>query len=108
MSWTFQEDEDKVYKYSKSNEGEKSKNYEFEARLTFTNISRGRSAVTFWFEDQSGKRYPMFATDFEDLFANVHTVKGRIPKLTYIHTKKGQSVGIRLTPDQLDKLKAQS
>mgnify|MGYP007116955438 CR=1 FL=1 len=104
MSWTFQEDEDQVYKYCKISDGRTREKYKFKKQLTFTNISRGRSAVTFWFEDQEGKRYPMFAGDFENLFLNVHTVRGRLPELEYIHTKKGQSIGIRVTPDQLDKL----
>lgn len=104
-NWTFKETEDRLYKYSKHSLGDKKKPYPFKAKLTFDTYSRGRSAVTFWFKDQKGKKYPMFVSDFENILKHVNIDKGKLPRLEYTQTKKGQSIGIRLTPNQLKDLK---
>lgn len=104
-NWTFNEDEDKVYKYSKTNSGQKKQPYKFKAKMYFEGTRRGRSSVTFWFTDQDGKRYPMFVSDFTDLLKEVTITKGVLPEMEYTQAKKGQSIGIRITKQQLDNLK---
>ena len=68
-------------------------NVPFEAMLTFTGFSRGRSAAQAVYKNAAGATFHMFLTDFADLVERggpLNVVFG-----TWVATKRGQNYGIR-------------
>ena len=59
--------------------------------LEFYRITKGRSAVTFWFKDKQGFQYPMFLTDFEAAvkYMSAGTLEG-----IFKVRKQGQNYGL--------------
>ena len=68
-------------------------NEEIELTLHYDGDGRGRSAVTFYWKDDNGHKYPMFIKDVDELlrqdmgFSNVHGI------FTYV--KRGANYGIK-------------
>ena len=67
---------------------------EVELSLTYETFDRGRSAVTFWWRDENGCRYPMFAAELDRLIKN-GVISNKISGL-WSAEKRGQNYGIRL------------
>lgn len=65
-----------------------------ELNLTYETFGRGRSAITFWWRDDNGCRYPMFAAELDRLIKN-GMISNRIGGL-WSAEKRGQNYGIRL------------
>lgn len=59
--------------------------------LEFYRITKGRSAVTFWFKDRQGLQYPMFLSDFE---AAVKYMSAGVLEGVFKARKQGQNYGI--------------
>ena len=68
-------------------------NKEVELTLHYKGFSRGRSAVTFYWVDDDGHRYPMFIKDVDELLrqdigaSSIHAI------FTYV--KRGNNYGIK-------------
>lgn len=71
-------------------------NYEFEDVLSFEYFSRGRSSVKAHFvSENTGLKYEMFISDFEDVLKSNRIANCRIKgKFTFV--KKGQNYGVML------------
>jgi len=65
-----------------------------ELNLTYDGFERGRSAITFWWRDENGCRYPMFAAELDRLIKN-GVISNKIGGL-WSAEKRGQNYGIRL------------
>ena len=66
----------------------------FEATLEYVHYTRGRSSVTFVWQDlKTGQQYPMFLTDMDKIVKLVQV--GRI-RGTWEASKRGTNYGIRL------------
>lgn len=66
---------------------------EKELTLQYIGYTRGRSAVTFWWKDQDGHQYPMFLTDFDDMFTK--HLSSTIIHAVFTYQKRGQNYGIK-------------
>lgn len=66
--------------------------YTFDEELKFLNISKGRSAIHFFFQGLNGK-YCMFIKDFEEIFRSNKIDKGKIIG-RFKFSKRGQNFGI--------------
>jgi len=74
-------------------------NEPFDAVLTITGFSRGRSAANFDFQDDRGTEYTMFMTDLLKLFQTTTITNGKTQRLTWVFCKRGQNYGIQLHED---------
>lgn len=68
-------------------------NEEIYLRLHYDGYDRGRSAVTFYWKDSNGHRYPMFLTDMDDLLKRNIGVSSLYGIFTYV--KRGANYGIK-------------
>ncbi|MEG0898338.1 MAG: hypothetical protein RSF40_01330 [Oscillospiraceae bacterium] len=69
--------------------------------LTYDGCGRGRSAVTFYWKDQDGNRYPMFLTDMDNM---IKKNKARLKiKEEFDFVKRGANYGIKLCEVNNDK-----
>lgn len=68
-------------------------NAEVELTLHYTRCGRGRSAVTFYWEDENGHSYPMFLTDMDEIL-KLNIGCGEIHAI-YTYVKRGQNYGIK-------------
>lgn len=68
-------------------------NEPFEATMTFTGVTRGRSAARFILEDENGVHYEMFMSDALNLIQTSTLKKGAVPG-TWAFSKKGQNYGL--------------
>lgn len=69
-------------------------NEEIYLRLHYDGYARGRSAVTFYWKDSDGHRYPMFLTDMDDILKRNIGVSSLYGIFTYV--KRGANYGIKL------------
>jgi len=65
-----------------------------ELSLTYDTFTRGRSAITFWWKDDSGYSYPMCAVELDRLIKN-GIISNKIGGL-WSAEKHGANYGIRL------------
>lgn len=66
----------------------------FRATLHLRESRRGRSAAYFLFYDQHGHEFPMFISDFADMFQQTSSAAGAVVG-TFIPTKRGQNFGVK-------------
>lgn len=90
------EETEMVYCGSKVTQGdiEWMPNREVALALYYDGYGRGRSAVTFYWTDEQGHRYPMFIKDFDDMIMRIDTIKPAKGIFTYV--KRGKNYGIKL------------
>ena len=69
-------------------------NEEVELTLHYLNYTRGRSAVTFYWEDENGHYYPMFIKDV-DLLLRMNMGASQIHGI-FTYVKRGSNYGIKL------------
>jgi hypothetical protein len=70
-------------------------NQPFSATMTFTDLSRGRSSIKFYLEDEHGHRYEMFAKDLLDLVRTSSVDEGKVTG-DWIIIKRGRNYGVKL------------
>lgn len=70
-------------------------NYVFEDTLIYKGYGRGRSSVTFYFDDSNGNTYEMFISDFDDLFRKLGGFTGLTISGKWTFVKKGKNYGIK-------------
>lgn len=68
-------------------------NEEIELTLHYDGYGRGRSAVTFYWKDDNGHRYPMFIKDVDELLRQDIGVSSVHGIFTYV--KRGANYGIK-------------
>lgn len=68
-------------------------NEEVELTLHYTGYGRGRSAVTFYWEDDNSHKYPMFIKDVDELLKLDMGTSSAHAIFTYV--KRGQNYGIK-------------
>lgn len=68
-------------------------NEEVELTLRYKDYGRGRSAVTFYWEDETGHEYPMFIKDMHELLLEDIGVSKIHAIWTYV--KRGANYGIK-------------
>lgn len=73
-------------------------NYVFTDTLTYAGFGRGRSAVTIYWVDSIGRKYPMFIKDFDTLM-RAGKVVGTTATGRWTFTKRGQNYGVRFLDD---------
>lgn len=74
-------------------------NIEFYDILRYTGFERGRSSISFIFEDSDGNKVPMFAKDFSDMVLKCSIVGGEVKgKWTYV--KRGANYGISYVTEE--------
>lgn len=70
-------------------------NYQFEATLTYRSYGRGRSSVTFYWNDADGHSYTMFLSDLDDILSK-GKLDGNCVTGRWTFVKKGSSYGVKL------------
>ena len=79
-------------------------NFVFEDTLRLLHTMRGRSAAYFYFESQTtGKKYPMFLKDFEEVM-KVKVINKGVVSGTWTFVKRGQNYGLTMTKEQPKKV----
>ncbi len=68
-------------------------NEEIELTLHYDGYGRGRSAVTFYWKDNDGHKYPMFIKDVDELLRQDMGVSSVHGIFTYV--KRGANYGIK-------------
>ena len=68
-------------------------NEEIELTLHYDGYGRGRSAVTFYWKDDDGHKYPMFIKDVDELLRQDMGVSSVHGIFTYV--KRGANYGIK-------------
>lgn len=68
-------------------------NEEVELTLRYKDYGRGRSAVTFYWEDENGHEYPMFIKDMHELLLKDIGISKIHAIWTYV--KRGANYGIK-------------
>lgn len=68
-------------------------NEEIELTLHYDGYGRGRSAVTFYWKDDAGHKYPMFIKDVDELLRQDMGVSSVHGIFTYV--KRGANYGIK-------------
>jgi hypothetical protein len=69
-------------------------NEPFQANLTLTGISRGRSAIKFMWRDEEGHSFPMFAIDMAALVMTKEGAAGGKAGGQWIIMKRGSNYGV--------------
>ena len=83
----------KGFSYDKNKKEVWKQNEEVELTLHYKGYGRGRSAVTFYWSDDDGHKYPMFIKDVDELLrqdigtSSIHAI------FTYV--KRGANYGIK-------------
>lgn len=83
----------KPYVYDKTKKEIWKPNEEVELTLHYKGYGRGRSSVTFYWEDDNGHSYPMFIKDIDELLRldmGTSSVRG-----VFTYVKRGSNYGIK-------------
>lgn len=70
-------------------------NTPFYAILTYNGYSRGRSAADLEFLDDSGHKYSMFMSSFNELLFNSNIIDRKTELITWNFCKKGSNYGLQ-------------
>lgn len=68
----------------------------FDARMTLVGAERGRSAARFLWQDEQGRRWPMFLTDMLDLIQRGEILEGSTRVERWTVRKRGMNYGLAL------------